>query len=91
MELITKRRPTELTGEDGLPITLPQLVQQTLALGINHLPEVLDPHLIPHTSQKHEVLEVLLHLALSCTSPDPENRPDMEQVSSSLSKIRKMA
>lgn len=91
MELITKRRPTELTGEDGLPITLPQLVQQTLALGINHLPEVLDPLLIPHTSQKHEVLEVLLHLALSCTRPDPENRPDMEQVSSSLSKIRKMA
>ncbi|KAL0328957.1 UNVERIFIED_CONTAM: LRR receptor-like serine/threonine-protein kinase FLS2 [Sesamum calycinum] len=90
MELIAKTRPTGLTDEDGLPITLSQLVQQALQQGINRLYEILDPHLKSYDSKKQEALEGLLHLALSCTTPNPDDRPDMEQVLSSLSKIRKM-
>lgn len=90
MELITKTRPTGLMDEDGLPITLSQLVQQALQQGINRLYEVLDPHFKSYDSEKQEALEALLHLALSCTSPNPDDRPDMEQVVPSLSKIRKM-
>lgn len=91
MELLTKRRPTGLTAEDGSPITLSQLVQQALQHGISGLHQILDPQLTSYTSKKQEVLEGLLHLALSCSSPDPDNRPDMEEVLSSLSKIRKIA
>ncbi|KAL0321348.1 UNVERIFIED_CONTAM: LRR receptor-like serine/threonine-protein kinase FLS2 [Sesamum radiatum] len=80
MELITKTRPTGLMDKDGLPITLSQLVQQALQQGINRLYEILDPHLKSYDSKKQEALEGLLHLALSCTSPDPDDRPDMEQI-----------
>lgn len=88
MELMTKGRPTGLTCKDGLPITLPQLIQQALQHGSNHLRQVLDPYLI---STKEVILEGVLHLALSCTSTDPEDRPDMDHVLNSLSKIRAMA
>ncbi|KAL2524324.1 LRR receptor-like serine/threonine-protein kinase FLS2 [Abeliophyllum distichum] len=90
MELITLKRPTGLTGEEGLPITLSQLVQKALEYGINGVLQIVDPQLALYTTKKPEVLEGLLHLALSCTSTDPENRPDMEKVLSSLSKLSKM-
>lgn len=92
MEMITKKRPTGLTAEDGSSITLSQLVHQALQPGINGLDQIVDPHLMSSTAKiNHEALEGLLHLALSCTSQDPENRPNMEQVLTSLSKIRNMA
>ncbi|KAL6544911.1 LRR receptor-like serine/threonine-protein kinase fls2 [Orobanche minor] len=91
MELITRKRPRGLTGDNGFPITLSQLVEQALERGIDGLDQVLDPDLTSCATEKQEVLEGLLHLALSCTSAEPHIRPDMEQVSCSLSKIRKMA
>lgn len=89
MELITRRRPTGLTDEDGSPITLSQFVHRGLQNEINGLQCILDPHLCD--SKNEEVLKGLLHLALSCSDPDPLNRPDMDVVVTSLSKIRKIA
>lgn len=91
MEMMTKRRPTGVAADDGSPLTLSQLVHQALGHGINGLDQIMDPHLTSSMSNNHEELEGLLHLALSCSSPDPENRPDMEQVLASLSKFRNMA
>ncbi|MCD7455150.1 LRR receptor-like serine/threonine-protein kinase fls2 [Datura stramonium] len=45
MEIITKRRPTSLTGADELPMTLHQIVQNALANGINKLVQIVDPNL----------------------------------------------
>lgn len=90
MEIITKRRPTSLTGADELPMTLHQIVQNALANGINKLVQIVDPNLASYVSKKQDVVDGLLNLALSCTSPDPEDRPDMEQVLASLSKLSKM-
>lgn len=89
MELITAKRPTGFT-EKGLLITLSQLVQKALAYGINGLLQIVHPRLVSCATKKQEVLEGLLHLALSCTSPDPENQSDMESVLSFLLKLRKM-
>lgn len=91
MELVTKRRPTGVMDEDGLPITLSQLVQRALHRGVDHLHTIVDPHLASFDSKEEQVLEGLLHLGLSCTSSDPDTRPDMEQLLTSLSKIQKMA
>lgn len=88
MELLTKKRPTGLTDENGFPITLPQLIQKALQHGEIKLDQLLDPYLTSYTANKHQVLESILHLALSCTSTDPVSRPDMEQVLSSLTKIQ---
>lgn len=90
MEMMTKRRPTGVAADDGSPLTLSQLVHQALGRGINGLDQIMDPHLASSTSNNHEALEGLFHLALSCSSTDPENRPDMEQVLASLSKLRNM-
>ncbi|KAL6542729.1 LRR receptor-like serine/threonine-protein kinase fls2 [Orobanche hederae] len=83
--------PTGLTGDNGFPITLSQLVEQALERGIDGLDQVSDPDLTSCATEKQEVLEGLLHLALSCRSAEPDIRPDKEQVSCSLSKILKMA
>ena len=91
MELITKRSPTGLTEEERSSITLPQLVQKALKSGTKRLLQVVDPHLVPYVSKKQEATEGLLNLALSCTSPDPEDRPDMEEVLSCLSKLRQLS
>lgn len=87
MEFLTRRRPTALSEEDGLPITLPQIVQKALAKGIRRFLQVLDPHLASSDSKKQQVVEELFKLALSCTCQDPKDRPDMDEVLSSLSKI----
>lgn len=88
MEFLTRRRPTGLSEEAGLPITLPQLVQKALANGTAKL--VLDPHLASSDSTKQRVVDELFTLSLSCTSQDPEDRPNMDEVLSSLSKISRM-
>lgn len=92
MEVMTKKRPTGLTAGDGSPITLSELVHRALQPGTEGgLERIVDPNLTSSTDKvSHEALEGLLHLALSCTSQDPENRPNMDQVLASLSKIRSM-
>ena len=90
MEFITRKRPTDvLTEEEGIQITLPQLIDQTLSNGINELIEIVDPDLASNFSTKQSVIEQLLKLALYCTKMNPEDRPDMNEVLSSLSKIHK--
>ncbi|KAJ9565607.1 LOW QUALITY PROTEIN: hypothetical protein OSB04_001573 [Centaurea solstitialis] len=89
MEFITRKRPTGLTEEDGLQITLPQLVDQAVSSGFNEVIEIVDPDLNSNFSTKQRVIEQLLKLALCCTRMDPEDRPDMNEVLSSLSKISK--
>ncbi|XP_057948223.1 LRR receptor-like serine/threonine-protein kinase FLS2 [Malania oleifera] len=89
MEFVTKQRPTGLAQEDGLPVTLHQLVERTLASGRNQLLQVVDPCLASKASEKHvEIIAELLKLALSCTNPEPRDRPGMNEVLSSLLKLR---
>ncbi|KAL7212601.1 hypothetical protein ACSBR2_015315 [Camellia fascicularis] len=89
MELLTKRRPTGLTQEDGLSITLPQLVERALANGINRLLHVVDPLLASQVSKEQEMVEALLKLALSCTCTAPEDRPNIDEILSSILKLSK--
>ncbi|KAI7755138.1 hypothetical protein M8C21_026008, partial [Ambrosia artemisiifolia] len=87
MELITRKRPTGLTEEDGIQMTLPQLIEQALSKGMNEVIEVVDPDLASDFSTKHGVVEEILQLAVCCTRADPDDRPDMNEVLSSLTKI----
>lgn len=90
MEFLTRKRPTGLSQENGQPITLPRLVQNAFSDGIESLLQVVDPQLITDISMQ-EQLEKILKLALLCTCQEPEGRPDMDEVLSSLSKICKMS
>ncbi|XP_043689122.1 LRR receptor-like serine/threonine-protein kinase FLS2 [Telopea speciosissima] len=89
MELLTGKRPTGTIEENGLPITLCQFVELALEEGINKLLHVVDPDLASSisTKQEQEKLVKLFKLALSCTCPAPEERPNMNEVLSSLCKI----
>lgn len=69
-------------------MTLSQYVDGGLQDVINGLHCILDPHLCDFKNE--EVLQGLLRLGLSCCDPDPEKRPDMDVVLSSLTKIRKI-
>ncbi|KAJ0928040.1 putative protein kinase RLK-Pelle-LRR-XII-1 family [Helianthus annuus] len=89
MEFITRKRPTELTEDDGIQITLPQLIEQALSKGTNELIEVVDPDLASDFDTKHGVVEQILQLALCCTRTNPDDRPDMNEILSSLTKISK--
>jgi LRR receptor-like serine/threonine-protein kinase FLS2 len=90
MEFLTKRRPTALIEEDGLPISLRQLVEKALVNGVNSLPRILDSMLVLNISKEHEeVLKELLKIALLCTQPNPEDRPDINEVLSILLKLSK--
>ncbi|XP_057950114.1 LRR receptor-like serine/threonine-protein kinase FLS2 isoform X2 [Malania oleifera] len=86
MEFLTKQRPTGLTQDDGLPITLRQLVEETLRCGMNRLLEIVDVDLASNIfDEKHvEIIEELFKLALSCTCQEPEDRPHMYEVLSFL-------
>ncbi|KDO45114.1 hypothetical protein CISIN_1g032569mg [Citrus sinensis] len=92
MEFLTKRRPTGLDEENGLsPISLRQLVEKALANGINGVRQITDPKLvlsIYEEQEQHQVLEELFKLALVCTSSNPEDRPNMNEVLSMLQKLR---
>lgn len=90
MEFLTKRRPTGLIEEDGLPISLRQLVEKALANGENDLHRIVDPMLALSISKDHEeLLKELLKIALLCTQPNPEDRPDINKVLSILLKLSK--
>lgn len=90
MEFLTKRRPTGLIEEDGLPISLRQLVEKALANGENDLHQIVDPMLALNISKDHEeLLKELLKIALLCTQPNSEDRPDINEVLSILLKLSK--
>ncbi|KAJ0928053.1 putative protein kinase RLK-Pelle-LRR-XII-1 family [Helianthus annuus] len=89
MEFITRKRPTELPEGHGIHITLPQLIEQAISKGMTELIEVVDPDLASDLSSKHSVVEQILQLALCCTRPDPDDRPYMNEILSSLTKISK--
>ncbi|KAL8235958.1 hypothetical protein R6Q59_017039 [Mikania micrantha] len=89
MEFITRKRPTGLTEDEGIQFTLPQLIDQALSNGINELIEIIDPDLAYDFSKNHGVVERILQLALCCTRMDPNDRPDMNEISVSLTKISK--
>lgn len=92
MEFLTKRRPTGLDAENGLsPISLRQLVEKAVANGINGVRQITDPRLvlcIYEEQEQYQVLEELFKLALACTSSNPEDRPNMNEVLSTLPKLR---
>lgn len=89
MELLTKKRPTGLMEENGLPMSLPQLVEKAVANGTKLL-QVLDPMLASNISTEGEkIAEELLKIALLCTNPDPDNRPNMNEVLTALLKLKR--
>ncbi|KAL8235955.1 hypothetical protein R6Q59_017036 [Mikania micrantha] len=69
MEYITRKRPTGLTKDEGIQITLPELIEQALD-GTNELTEIVDPDLASNFSTNHGVAEQILQLALCCTRMD---------------------
>lgn len=92
MELLTKKRPTGLMEENGLPVSLSQLVEKAVANGRRTLLQVLDPMLASNISTEGEkIAEELLKIALLCTNPDPDNRPNMNEVLTALLKLKREA
>lgn len=89
MEFLTKKRPTATIEAHGLPISLQQLVERALASGKEEVSQVLDPVLVLNDSKEQGRLEELLKLALSCTAPNPDNRPDMNEILPILLKLRR--
>lgn len=90
MEFLTKQRPTGLMEENGLPMSLHQLVEKALANGMKNILQVLDPMLASNISkEQEEIAEELLKLALVCSNPNPDNRPNMNEVLSTLLKLKK--
>ena len=88
MESLTKQRPTSLTEEDGLPVTLSHIVERAMNEG--KLLHVIDPALASSiTKDEEKMVEEILRLALSCSCPAPENRPDITAVLSSLMKLNR--
>lgn len=88
MEFLIKQRPTGLMEENGLPMSLHQLVEKALANGIKNILQVLDPMLASNISkEQEEIAEELLKLALVCSNPNPDNRPNMNEVLSTLLKL----
>lgn len=89
MEFLTKKRPTSGLEENGMPITLQQYVEKFLAHGVDGVPHFLDPQLLStvKTAGEKEKIVKLLELALFCTRQLPEDRPDMNEVLSTLLKI----
>ncbi|TKY59624.1 LRR receptor serine/threonine-protein kinase FLS2 [Spatholobus suberectus] len=89
MEFLTKRRPTGLSEENGLPITLREVVAKALANGIEQLVNIVDPLLTWNVTEDcDEGLVELFTLSLCCTLPDPEHRPNMNEVLSTLVKLQ---
>lgn len=87
MEFLTKQRPTGLIEDDGMPISLRQLVERALENGTDKVLQILDPVLVLNVSKDQvEALQELLKLALFCTNQNPEDRPNMKDVLSKLLK-----
>ncbi|GFY88705.1 hypothetical protein Acr_06g0006450 [Actinidia rufa] len=70
MAILTRKRPTGLTEEDGLSLTLPQLMERALINGIKRLLQVVNTRLASQVSKEQEIVKELLKLALSCTCMD---------------------
>lgn len=89
LELLTRRRPTALAQENEYPISLHQLAETALANGTNGIFQILDPLLAANISkEQQETIEKLFQLAHQCTSPDPANRPDIDEVLAALLKLK---
>lgn len=71
-------------------MSLHQLVEKALANGMKNILQVLDPMLASNISkEQEEIAEELLKLALVCSNPNPDNRPNMNEVLSTLLKLKK--
>ena len=84
MEFLTKRRPTGLSEEDDLPISLPATVEKALANGMEGLVNIVDPMLTMDATKVHvDVLARLFKLSLSCSLPNLEDRLCLYEASNS--------
>jgi LRR receptor-like serine/threonine-protein kinase FLS2 len=90
MELFTKRRPTGKIEEDGVPMTLQQLVGNTLSRGLEDVASVLDPGMKVGTEADLSAAADTLSLAAWCAAFEPADRPDMNAVLSGLLKISRV-
>jgi LRR receptor-like serine/threonine-protein kinase FLS2 len=90
MELFTKRRPTGMIEEEGVPLTLQQYVDNAISRGLDGVLDVLDPDLKVVTEGDLSTAADVLSLALSCAASDPGDRPDMDSVLSALLKMSKV-
>ncbi|XLR17215.1 hypothetical protein S83_045153 [Arachis hypogaea] len=90
MEFLTKRRPTGLSEEDdGLPVSLPEAVEKAVANGMKELINIVDPMLAMDDTKGHvDALVGLFKLSLCCTLSNPEDRPNMNEVLSTLMKLQ---
>lgn len=89
MELFTGRRPTGTIEENGMPLTLQQFVENALTSGLGRVLEIVEQDMILRTQMEEDKVVGVLELALSCTRISAEDRPDMNEVLSSLLKLRK--
>ncbi|EMS63184.1 LRR receptor-like serine/threonine-protein kinase FLS2 [Triticum urartu] len=87
MELFTKRRPTGNIEEDGVPMTLQQLVGNALSRGLEGVAGVLDSGMKVATEIELSTAADALRLASSCAEFEPADRPDMNGVLSALLKM----
>jgi LRR receptor-like serine/threonine-protein kinase FLS2 len=90
MELFTKRRPTGKIEEDGVPMTLQQLVGNTLSRGLEDVASVLDPGMKVGTEADLSAAADALRLAAWCAAFEPADRPDMNGVLSALLKTSRV-
>lgn len=89
MELFTKKRPTGVTKEGQVALTLSHIVERSIAE--DKALDVVDPALASTlTTNEEEVVVQILKLALSCTSEAPENRPESNFVVSYLMKLQNL-
>ena len=78
-EFLTKKKANK--PEDGMTLTLREMVDMALASESKRLLQIMDPFLASTaTEEEGEVLEEALKLGLSCTSTEPEDRPDITEV-----------
>ncbi|KAG0485373.1 hypothetical protein HPP92_009452 [Vanilla planifolia] len=87
IEFFTGKRPTGLTVEDGVALTLNQLVERALVQGMHAVLAILDHRMEVAGEVEKEKAMGVMQLALSCTLASPEDRPDMEQVLLSLVRL----
>ncbi|KAG0487133.1 hypothetical protein HPP92_009228 [Vanilla planifolia] len=80
IEFFTGKRPTGLTVEDGVALTLNQLVERALVQGMHAVLAILDHRMEVAGEVEKEKAMGVMQLALSCTLASPEDRPDMEQI-----------
>ncbi|KAE9610647.1 putative protein kinase RLK-Pelle-LRR-XII-1 family [Lupinus albus] len=92
MEFLTRRRPTGLLEEDGVPISLREIAAKALAGGMEQLVKILDPMLTWNvTEDDMDIFTELFRISLCCTFPNPEDRPNMHDVLSTLMKLKAAA